>query len=171
MTSLLCLLLSLPGLFLQHDRDLRQAVASTTSLAFKFALDAPVARKLMSATRVWQTQHTPRKPHPMGSCGTAVGTVLLKELLSHGLHQHKDRDHILWNTLDTLLGKYTPQLIAREVTFCSAKMNAKKTACILVLQIHSALILHSAHPMLRSSLAKTSAPLTFLSTLGDANKT
>ena len=38
-----------------------------------------------SATRLWQNHHSPGKAHAMGSCGTADGAILLKELLGHGL--------------------------------------------------------------------------------------
>ena len=52
-----------------------------------------------SATRRWQNHHSPGKAHAMGSCGTADGAILLKELLGHGLAAHNESDSVLLGTI------------------------------------------------------------------------
>ena len=51
-----------------------------------------VHEELKESTHSWQNHHTPGKTHALGSCGTAVGTILLKKLLGHGLATQKERD-------------------------------------------------------------------------------
>ena len=58
----------------------------------------------------------------MGSCGAAVGAILLKELLGHGLATHNERDSAVLGTLDSLLGDSSPKL-AKGITLCAAKLN------------------------------------------------
>ena len=70
-----------------------------------------------SATRRWQNHHSPGKAHAMGSCSTADGAILLKELLGHGLATHNEGGAVL-GTLCTLLENHTSKLV-REITPCS----------------------------------------------------
>lgn len=62
---------------LQHDRDLSQLLAAS-SLAYKFELDNSLAAKMFEANHAWQAHHQHGKPHAMGACSTALGTVILK---------------------------------------------------------------------------------------------
>ena len=73
---------------------------------------------------------SPGKAHAMGSCGTADGAFLLKELLGHGLATHNEGGAVL-STLYTLLGRddttnkrhqgtgIIPLKLVREITPCS----------------------------------------------------
>ena len=56
----------------------------------------------------------------MGSCGTAVGAILLKDLLGHGLATHKEHDSAVLGTLD--LGDSSPKP-AKGIILCAAKLN------------------------------------------------
>ena len=63
------------------------------------------------------------KAHAMGSCGTAVGAILLKELLGHGLAIHNVRDSAVLGTLGSLLGVFSPKLAkhGHHTLCCQAK--------------------------------------------------
>ena len=87
-----------------------------------------------SATCRWQNHHSPGKAHAMGSCGTADGAILLKELLGHGLATHNEHDSAVLGTLDSLLGGSSPKL-AMGFTLRAANLNGYSNACIL--EIHS----------------------------------
>ena len=65
--------------------------------------------------------HSSSKAHVMGSCGTAVGAILLKELLGHGLATHNEHDSAVLGTLDSLLGDSSK--LAKGITLCAAKLN------------------------------------------------
>eukprot|EP00438_Fugacium_kawagutii_P017360 Skav201540 [mRNA] locus=scaffold1616:127924:128559:+ [translate_table: standard] len=140
--------LELTQLVLSHDRDLNIMTASQ-GLIYKLDKEHPVAAKLLQATRVWQEGHQPGRPHELGSCGTAVGTVLLQQFLEHGLEHHKHTDEVLLTALQNLLQNPSPALIAREVTFCQARLNAKKTFVIIDFRLHAASPLHMGYPVLR----------------------
>ena len=60
---------------------------------------------------------TPGEAHAMGSCSTADGSILLKELLGHGLAAHNEGGAVL-GTLYALLENHTSKLV-REITPCS----------------------------------------------------
>ena len=64
----------------------------------------------------------------MGSCGTAV-TILLKELVGHGLATHNEHDSAVLGTLASLLGGSSPKL-AMGFTLCAANLNGYSNACI-----------------------------------------
>lgn len=53
----------------------------------------PLAMELLTAVQVWQQRHVAGKPHAMGSAGTAVGTVLLRALQTHGSSHYSERGH------------------------------------------------------------------------------
>eukprot|EP00435_Cladocopium_sp_Y103_P064948 s94_g26.t1 len=127
--------LELTCLLLQHDRDLRQLNAVNT-VALKFDKDNSLATTLLQATKIWQQSHSVGHPHPMGACGTAVGTVLLKHLLEYGISKCGERDKLVLAPLEMVLATLSPQVICKEIALCSAKLNAKKTALILELQLH-----------------------------------
>ena len=44
----------------------------------------------------------------MGSCGTAVGTVVLQQLYNHGMEHHKARDQPFLQTLKMILDDPAP---------------------------------------------------------------
>ena len=88
--------------------------------------------------------HSSSKAHAMGSCGTAV-TILLTELLGHGLATNNERDTILLGTLDALLGNHIAEACKRNHPDF---MPQKCYTCILEIRLHSASIhsiLHSIH--------------------------
>ena len=89
-----------------------------------------------SATRRWQNHHSPGKAHAMGSCGTADGAILLKELLGHGLATGTEGDSPVLYTPGTSLGDSSPNF-ATEITLCPAKLSCSNDACILENQFHS----------------------------------
>ena len=97
-----------------------------------------------SATRRWQKYHSPGKAHAMGSCGTADGAILLKELLGQGLATGTEGDSAVLCTPGTSLGDSSPSF-ATEITLCPAKLSCSNDACILEIQFHSA----STHSILR----------------------
>ena len=140
--------LELTQMVLSHDRDLNIMMTSQ-GLIYKMDKEHPVAARLLQATRVWQDAHQPGKPHELGSCGTAVGTVLLQQFLEHGLEHHKQTDEVLLMALQTLLQNPSPALIAREVAFCQARLNAKKTFLIVDFRLHAASHLHMGYAVLR----------------------
>ena len=61
--------------------------------------------------------HTPGKAHAMGFCCTAV-TILLKELLGHGLPTHNERDTSLLSTLDALLWDHISEACDLDQSLC-----------------------------------------------------
>ena len=119
--------LELTRLVLHHDRDLRQLQASL-SMVLKYDKENTLAASLLTATKHWQQQHTSGRPHPMGACGTAVGTVLLQLLHTHGAAEHKGRDSVLLAALEGLLSNPEPKMICKEISLCSCRLNAKKNA-------------------------------------------
>ena len=127
-------------LLLAHDRDINQLHAAAT-LAFKFAPDAPLATTLLSATKAWQDKHRPGQAHEFGSCGTAVGTVLLQKLLVYGMEHHKQRDSDLLQALDGLMATPTPEHLCREVSHCSIRLSKKGDSAILEVRFHIASVL------------------------------
>ena len=98
-----------------------------------------------SATRRWQNHHSPGKGHAMGSCGTADGAILLKELLGHALATGNEGDSAVLRTPGTSLGDSSPHF-ATEITLCPAKLSCSNDACILESQFHSASIHSILHP-------------------------
>lgn len=150
--------LELTRLVLTHDRDLRQLQASL-SLVLKYDIENSLAASLLTATKHWQQQHTSGRPHPMGACGTAVGTVLLQQLCTHGAAVHKDRDSILLTALEGLLSNPEPKLICKEISLCSCRLNAKKSAAILELQINQASILAPFQSVIRTYLEELQGEL------------
>ena len=148
----------LTQLVLAHDRDLTMTVHSS-SLAYKLKLDHPVAEVTLRATQVWKAAHVPGRPRDMGSCGTAVGTVVLQQLYQHGMDHYKDRDQTFLTTLKAFLDDPNPKLIAREVSFCQSKVTAKKTACLLDFRLHQTSLLHSMYPLMRQYMDSWGEPL------------
>ena len=106
-----------------------------------------------SATRRWQNHHSPGKAHAMGSCSTADGAILLKELLGHGLATGNEGDSAVLCTPGTSLGDLSPNF-ATEITLCPAKLSCSNDACSLEIQFHSA----STHSILRPKLQGTPSP-------------
>ena len=88
--------------------------------------------------------HSSGKPHAMDSCGTADGTILLKELLGQGLATSTEGDSAVLCTPGTSLGDSSPSF-ATEITLCPAKLSCSNDACILEIQFHST----STHSILR----------------------
>ena len=78
-----------------------------------------------------------------------MGTVLLQQFLEYGLAHHKQTDEVLLTALHALLQNPSPAVIAREVTFCQARLNAKKTFVIVDFRLHSASHLHMGYAVLR----------------------
>ena len=79
-----------------------------------------------------------------------LGTVLLQHFfLEYGLAHHKHTDDVLLTALQALLQNPSPAVIAREVTFCQAPLNAKKTFVIIDFRFHSASPLHMGYAVLR----------------------
>ena len=108
---------------------------------------------------VVNNHHTSGRPHPMGACGTAVGTVLLQQLVTHSVATHKERDNVLLTFLEGLLSNPEPKLICKEISLCSCRLNAKKSAAILELQINQASILAPFQSVLRSYLEEMQGEL------------
>jgi hypothetical protein len=148
----------LTQLVLSHDRDLTMLVHAS-SLTYKLALDHPVATVTLQATQLWRDQHVHGKAHEMGSCGTAVGTVVLQQLYNHGMEHHKARDQPFLQTLKTILDDPAPQKIAREVSFCHSKMTAKKNACLLDFRLHHTSLLHCMYPLMKQYMDAWGEPL------------
>ena len=148
----------LTQLVLSHDRDLTMLVHAS-SLTYKLALDHPVATVTLQATQLWRDQHVHGKAHEMGSCGTAVGTVVLQQLYNHGMEHHNARDQPFLQTLKTILDDPAPQKIAREVSFCQSKMTAKKNACLLVFRLHHTSLLHCMYPLMKQYMDAWGEPL------------
>ena len=118
--------------YLDHDHQLRQLDASTM-LVYKYEESAPFAQLLMSAVRVWQSQHHPGKPHPMGACSTAVATALFDVLRK----DEKICPKPLADLLSSMLGGDLT-VVAREIAVCTARLTAKRTHMLVELRPHLA---------------------------------
>ena len=122
---------------LQHDQDLRQLHAATT-LALKFPVENETARSLLGAVRHWQKPHVRGKPHPYGSCSTAVATVLFDLICTFATNTPNVQNETAINQLRSMLALKQPGLIAQEASHCSARTSAKETHIIVELRMHSA---------------------------------
>ena len=117
--------------YLDHDHQLQQLHASTT-LVYKYEESAPFAQ-LLSAVRVWQSQHRLGKPHPMGACSTAVATALFDVLRKDERICPKP----LADLLSSMLGGDLT-VLAREIAVCSARLTTKRTHMLVELRPHLA---------------------------------
>ena len=144
--SLSCL--ELTRAFLDHDLQLRQLQASVT-VVHKFDEKEPFAQLLLTAVRAWQSHHTPGQPHPYGACSSAVASALLNDLQSD-----EECPPPLQVLLTAILDGSDMTAVAREISLCSARLNAKKTAVIVEFRPHVGSSLHAYLPTVQLFLAK-----------------
>ena len=144
--SLSCL--ELTRAFLDHDLQLRQLQASVT-VVYKFDEKEPFAQLLLTAVRAWQSHHTPGQPHPYGACSSAVASALLNDLQSD-----EECPPPLQVLLTAILDGSDMTAVAREISLCSARLNAKKTAVIVEFRPHVGSPLHAYLPTVQLFLAK-----------------
>eukprot|EP00435_Cladocopium_sp_Y103_P070055 s129_g34.t1 len=120
------------------EQELR-ALHHALTLAFKFAVDAPLSKLLLDAVRAWQSEHKKGKAHPFGACGTATATILFKSVLEFcqaaGDQKLKSAACVL---LAEIMGCPTPAVVAGEVAHCSARLSKQETHMILELRFHAA---------------------------------
>ena len=124
--------LELTQAFLAHEEQL-SLLQLQCAAVYKLPAEGHLAQQFMAAVETWKKSHTPGKPHPVGACSTAVAMVLLYELSQSRPPADGSPEDLplFFKTAESLLSSDDPSAVAREVCHCSAKLNAKKTHCIL----------------------------------------
>ena len=143
---------------LQHDMDIRQLHAALT-VAVKLPVDNELGMMLQQGVRVWQKQNQKGKPHPYGSCSTAVATILMDNLCKMALENPKVKNDQAVPVIRHMLDLQQPSLVAQEISHCSCRLTSKETHFILELRLHNASTLHGAFPWMRLCLIEAGGEL------------
>ena len=124
--------------------------------------------------------HSSSKAHAMGSCGTAVGTILLKDLLGHGLATHNEPDSAVLGTLDTFFwdsvlcwapliaclmffseacqGDHYGSLFVRQNEMAKATLVSWRLSCIQPVSVYSFYSSSNTLPLLQIYIDKPRSP-------------
>ena len=138
---------------LQHDMDIRQLHAALT-VAVKLPVENELGTTLQHGVKIWQKQHQKGKPHPFGSCSTAVATLLMDSLCKMAL----ENDQAV-QVIRHMLELQQPSLVAQEISHCTCRWNSKETHFILELRLHNASTLHGVFPWMRLCLIEAGGEL------------
>ena len=65
---------------LSHEEQLR-TIQHQLALVYKLSVSSTLAVHLLTAVKSWQGQLVKGKPHPLGACSTAIGSVLLQQMI------------------------------------------------------------------------------------------
>ena len=132
--------------FLLHEEQLA-LLQHQVSIVFKFPEDAPMARSLMKAAREWQAEHRAGTAHPWGSCSHYTAASLLKELakIDEPPKHFCSADNRYLQKVVKELGPDLHESLVHMVSYCSARLSAKKEHVIL-----------DFRPVLNTVLAKQS---------------
>ena len=118
--------------FLLHEEQLAM-LQHQVSIVFKFPEDAPIARSLMKAVREWQAEHKAGTAHPWGSCSDYTAASLLKELskIDDPPKNFCSADNKYLQKVVKELGPDLHESLVHMVSYCSARLSAKKEHVIL----------------------------------------
>ncbi|OLP96513.1 hypothetical protein AK812_SmicGene21236 [Symbiodinium microadriaticum] len=118
--------------FLLHEEQLA-LLQHQVSIVFKFPEDAPMARSLMKAVREWQAEHKAGTAHPWGSCAHYTAAALLKELakIEDPPKNFSTADIRHLQKVVKELGPDPHESLVHMVSYCSARLSAKKEHVIL----------------------------------------
>ena len=118
--------------FLLHEEQLA-LLQHQVSIVFKFPADAPMARSLMNAVREWQAEHKAGAAHPWGSCAHYTAAALLKELakIEDPPQNFSTADNRNLQKVVKELGPDLHESLVHMVSYCSARLSAKKEHVIL----------------------------------------
>ena len=118
--------------FLLHEEQLA-LLQHQVSIVFKFPEDAPMARCLMKAVREWQAEHKAGTAHPWGSCAHYTAAALLKELakIEEPPQHFSSADNRHLQKVVKELGPDPHESLVHMVSYCSARLSAKKEHVIL----------------------------------------
>ena len=118
--------------FLLHEEQLA-LLQHQVSIVFKFPEDAPMARSLMNAVREWQAEHKAGTAHPWGSCAHYTAAALLKELakIEDPPKNFSTADNRHLQKVVKELGPDPHESLVHMVSYCSARLSAKKEHVIL----------------------------------------
>ena len=118
--------------FLLHEEQLA-LLQHQVSIVFKFPADAPMARSLMNAVREWQSEHKAGAAHPWGSCAHYTAAALLKELakIEDPPQNFSTADNRNLQKVVKELGPDLHESLVHMVSYCSARLSAKKEHVIL----------------------------------------
>ncbi|OLP88065.1 LINE-1 retrotransposable element ORF2 protein [Symbiodinium microadriaticum] len=132
--------------FLLHEEQLA-LLQHQVSIVFKFPEDAPMARSLMKAVREWQAEHKAGTAHPWGSCAHYTAAALLKELakIEDPPKNFSTADIRHLQKVVKELGPDPHESLVHMVSYCSARLSAKKEHVIL-----------DFRPVLNTALARQS---------------
>ncbi|CAE7277369.1 RTase [Symbiodinium sp. CCMP2456] len=133
--------------YLDHDYQLRQLQASST-VVYRFEESSAFSQLCLSAVRLWQSKHKAGVAHPYGACSTAVASAVLVELA-----KDDECPEPLRVLLDAMVSGDMVN-VAREVSLCTARLNAKKTFMIMEFRAHAASPLMAYLPTIQLFLAK-----------------
>lgn len=150
--------LSTAEVLLQHDMDIRQLHAAMT-VAVKLPVDNELGKTLQQGVRVWQKQHQKGKPHPFGSCSTAVATLLMDSLCKMASENPKTQNDQAVQMIRHMLELQQPSVVAQEISHCSCRLNSKESHFILELRLHNASTLYCAFPWMRLCLIEAGGEL------------
>ena len=122
---------------LSHEEQLR-TIQHQLALVYKLSVSSTLAVHLLTAVKSWQGQLVKGKPHPLGACSTAIGSVLLQQMIPVLPPEAK-------TAAETVLAGDLEE-VARHFSHCSARVTAKKDSAILDVRIHlqSSLLPHLA---------------------------
>ena len=142
--------------FLLHEEQLAM-LQHQVSIVFKFPENAPIARSLMKAVREWQAEHKAGTAHPWGSRSHYTAAALLKELSKIEEHPKNfcSADTKYFRKVVQDLGPDLHESLVHMVSYCSARLSAKKEHVIL-----------DFRPVLKTVLARQSE---FISSLAMEN--
>ena len=133
-----------------HDLHLHQLQACI-SMVRKFDEKAPIAQFLLTAVREWQSRHTPGQPHLFQACSSAVASALLNDLMAD-----QECPPPLHQLLSSMLSGLDMTAVPSEISLCTTRLNAKKTAAIAEHRSHLCSPSHAYLPTMQLFLAKRS---------------
>ncbi|CAE7290285.1 unnamed protein product [Symbiodinium necroappetens] len=118
--------------FLLHEEQLA-LIQQQISIVFKFPEDSSIARSLMKAVREWQAEHKAGTSHPWGSCSHYTAASLLKELskITDPPKNFCSADNKYFQKVVQELGPDPHESLVHMVSYCSARLSAKKEHVIL----------------------------------------
>ena len=115
-----------------HEEQLAM-LQHQVSIVFKFPEESPIARSLMKAVREWQAEHKAGTSHPWGSCSHYTAASLLKELskIEEPPKNFCSADNKYFKKVVLELGPDLHESLVHMVSYCSARLSAKKEHVIL----------------------------------------